>query len=162
MHSPVHFINQTVWTMAKRKQAPAASASSSWLQRKKNKSVNDRSASGKALPATAFDVVVGKLSIINKESYHYIYQVSLKAGQELYPEIGTFSHLFGLDDDKTLEVLKEGAGLVGIEQGRGQNPVCFKTQQWEQIANYIPGLFWTKYYGHSRDFIFGLGSKGEK
>jgi hypothetical protein len=113
MHSPelFHFINQIVWTiMAKRKQAPA-SASSSSLQRKKHKSVNDRSASGKALLATSFDIVVGKLSIINKESYHYIYQVSLKAGQELYPEIGTFSHWFSLDNNKTLEVLK-GAGLV--------------------------------------------------
>jgi hypothetical protein len=54
------------------------------------------------------------LSEINKESYNYIYQVPLRSGQEMYPAIGTFLHLFGLDENKTFEVLK-AAGLVGIE-----------------------------------------------
>ena len=55
---------------------------------------------------TAFTIVLDALSKINKESYNYIYQVLLKAGQEIYPAIGTFSHLFGLDENETFEVLK--------------------------------------------------------
>jgi hypothetical protein len=96
------------------------------------------------------------LSRINKESYNYIYQVPLRPGQELYPAIGTFSHLFGLDENETFEVLKL-AGLVGIE-GK-QRKVSFKTQQWDMIATNISGFFWNK-YGKHKAFVFGIGSKG--
>jgi hypothetical protein len=125
--------------MAKRKQAPAASSGS--LSRKSSKNVDDQSASIKCFP-TAFTIVLDMLSEINKESYFYIYQVPLRPGQELYRAIGTFSHLFGLDENKTFEVLKL-AGLVGIE-GK-QQKASFKTQQRDMIATSISGFFWNKY-----------------
>ena len=98
--------------MSKRKEAPAAS-SSSLPPRKSSKNVEDRSASGKGFP-TAFMIVVDALSKISEESFNYIYQVSLRPGLELYSSIGTFSHLFSLDESETFKVLK-GAGLVGVE-----------------------------------------------
>jgi hypothetical protein len=143
--------------MPKRKQAPAAS-SSSLPQRKRSKNVDDRSACGKGF-STAFMIVVDALSKMNKESSNYIYQVPLRPGQELCSSIGTFSHLFGLDENKTFKVLKD-AGLIGVE-GKQRKPV-FKTQQWELITNIISGFVWTKNYGRQKAFTFRLGSKGEK
>ena len=141
--------------MPKRNQAPAASSSSLLPPRKSSKNVDDRSASGKGLP-TDFTIVVDALSEINKASSNYVYQVPLRPGQELYPEIGTFSHLFGLDENQTFEVLKV-ADLVGIE-GK-QRKACFKTQKWDMIATSISGFFWNK-YGNNKAFVFGIGSKG--
>jgi hypothetical protein len=81
----------------------------------------------------------------------------LRPGQELYPALGTFSHLlFGLDENRPFEVLQV-AGLVGIE-GK-ERKAYFKTQQWDMIATSISGFFWNK-YGRNKASVSGLGSKG--
>ena len=69
----------------------------------------------KSKVSSPFDIVLEALKKINQgNNSGYYYQVCLQPGKEIYSGIGTFSNLFNLSEDDTMEVLT-ASGLVGID-----------------------------------------------
>jgi hypothetical protein len=56
-------------------------------------------------------MVLEALNEIHEGNNGYYYQVCLQPGKELYPGIRTFSTLFNLNADDTLEVLSKSGGI---------------------------------------------------
>ena len=117
---PVYF--QQLINMKKRKEGAAAGGalSKSKRQRSSNSNSPPNSPLSSAVPpkskvSSPFDIVLEALKKINQgNNSGYYYQVCLQPGKEIYSGIGTFSNLFNLSEDDTMEVLT-ASGLVGID-----------------------------------------------